>query len=52
MSSMKSVPSLSPYINNVTGENTFVTSALSDIVAGWLDETDDTFIRLAQCRVC
>ena len=43
--------SLSPYINDVTGENTFVTSALSDIVTGWLDEIDATFIRLTQCPV-
>ena len=33
---MKSVPSLSPHPNDVTGENTFVTSALPDIVTDCL----------------
>ena len=45
---MKSVPSLSPHPNDVTGENTFVTSALPDIVTDWLDEIDTTFKRLVQ----
>ena len=36
-------------MDDVTGENTFVTSALSDIVTGWLNETDATFICLIQC---
>ena len=45
---MKSVPSLSPHTNDVTGENTFVTSTLSDIVTGWVDEIDTTLKRLVQ----
>ena len=48
----KSVPSLSSHTNDVTGENTFVTSTFSDIGTGWLDETDTTFIRLVQCLLC
>ena len=32
---MKSVPSLSPHTNDVTGEDTFVTSALLDLVTDW-----------------
>ena len=48
----KSVPSLSSHTNDVTGENTFVTSTLSNIVPGWLDEIDTTFIRLVQCLLC
>ena len=46
--SVKRVPSLSPHTNDATGENTFVTSALSDIVTGCLDEIDATFKRLVQ----
>ena len=49
---MKSVPSLSPHINDVTGENTFVVFDLLDIVTSWLDEIDTTFIHVAQNRVC
>ena len=45
---MKSVPSLSPHTNDVTGEGTFVTSALLDLVTDWLDEIDTTFKRLVQ----
>ena len=41
-SSLKSAPSLSPHTNYATGENTFVTSVLSDIATGWLDEVDTT----------
>ena len=37
---MKSIPSFYPHMNNVTGENTFVNSALLDVVTGWLDEID------------
>ena len=40
---MKSVPSVSPHTNDVTGENTFVTSTLSDIIKDWLDEINTTF---------
>ena len=42
---MKSVLSLSPHTNDVNGENTFVTSALSDLLTDWLDEIDTTFKR-------
>lgn len=45
---MKKVPSLSPHMNNVTEENTFVTFVLSNIATGWLDEIDTIFTRLAQ----
>ena len=45
---MKSVPSLSPHTNDVTGEDTFVTSALLDLVTDWLDEIGSTFKRLVQ----
>ena len=45
---MKKVPSLSPHMNNVTKENTFVTFVLSNIATGWLDEIDTIFTRLAQ----
>ena len=48
---MKSVLSLSPHTNDLTGKNPFVTSTLSDIVTGLLDEIDTAFIRLAQCRL-
>ena len=34
-----------------TGVDTFNTSALPDIVTGWLDEKDTTFINLLQCRI-
>ena len=40
---MKSVPTLFPPINDVTGQNAFATSALSDIVADWLDEIDTVY---------
>lgn len=37
---MKSVPSLYPHKNDATGQNTFVNSALLDVVTDWLDEID------------
>ena len=46
--SHKSLSSLSPQVNDVTGENTFVTSALSDIVTDRLAEIDTTFKLLVQ----
>ena len=49
---MKSVLSLSPHTNDVNGENTFVTSALSDLLTDWLDEIDTTLKRLVQWRLC
>ena len=49
---MKSVPSYSAHMNDMNGENTFVTSALLDIVTSLVDETGTTFIRLVQCWEC
>ena len=46
--SHKSLSSLSPQVNDVTGENTFVTSALSDIVTDRLAEINTTFKLLVQ----
>ena len=45
---MKSVLFLSPHTNDVTVENTFATSALSDTVTDWLDEIDTVFKGLVQ----